>query len=192
MLGAISVWLAQKHKYLSMMLQFTLLPTAHASVSFESLSCGLCLMFYCGECFCKVFHSFPVTFSWTSLMNDYILVVVLLFVQYHHHQLWLWFSKPSVALNLQLQINSHLRICISSCSSWEAKTKVPFFLQVTCGVNVFSFIYVWQSTLNVLYCWGLKQFLVQKLKHSAFAESLAAVVFFLFFKHNFSEPRWIH
>lgn len=32
--------------------------------------------------------------------------------------------------------------------------------------------------MNLLYCWGLKLFLVQKLKHSAFVESLTAVVFF--------------
>lgn len=80
MLDAISVWLAQKHKYLSAMLQFTLLPIARASVSFGSLSYGLCLMFYCGKYFCKIFHSFPVTSLGHLSLNDYILVVVLLFL----------------------------------------------------------------------------------------------------------------
>lgn len=35
-------------------------------------------------------------------------------------------------------------------------------------------------TLNILYCWGLKLFLVQKLELSAFVESLTAVGFFAF------------
>lgn len=73
-------WHKNKHKYLSTKLQLTLLPTPRASVSFELLSCWLCLMVYCEEYFCKIFHSFPVTFSWASLLNGYILVIMLLFM----------------------------------------------------------------------------------------------------------------
>lgn len=185
MLGAISVWLAQKQtQVLSTKLQLTLLPTPRASVSFELLSCWLCLMVYCEEYFCKIFHSFPVTFSWASLLNSYILVIMLLFML---------LSTSSSPLIMILQAKCYFELTVPNKFSSE---NIYLFMQLRSKKwgSFFPVGRLWSEcfllylclaknkvndiTLSVLYCWGLKQFLLQKLKHSASVESLAAVVVF--------------